>query len=96
MCLCVYVKNLLVTNDNCRYFILTYKFFFFLLGFFGGNISDIAISGVKCTGNEGMLDLCLHDAVGEVFCPESGSEANIAGVTCVNSMCSCFPSVMCI
>ncbi|KAK7061156.1 copper ion binding [Halocaridina rubra] len=54
-------------------------------GFFGGNSSDIAISGVKCTGNEERLDQCLHDVIGDVFCPNEGPEPSIAGVTCVPS-----------
>lgn len=55
-------------------------------GYFGGNKSDIMISGVKCAGNEERLEQCLHDAVGDVFCPNPTSDPNIAGVTCVDSM----------
>ncbi|MPC91060.1 Lysyl oxidase 3 [Portunus trituberculatus] len=54
-------------------------------GFFGGNKSDIIISGMKCTGNEKLIEQCLHDAVGEVFCPDPSNNGNIAGVTCVQS-----------
>lgn len=55
-------------------------------GYFGGNTSDIMISGIKCTGNEERLEQCLHDAAGDVFCPNPNSDPNIAGVTCVESM----------
>lgn len=55
-------------------------------GYFGGNTSDIMLSGIKCTANEERLEQCLHDAVGDVFCPNPTTDPSIAGVTCVYSM----------
>nr|XP_053650582.1 lysyl oxidase homolog 3-like [Cherax quadricarinatus] len=60
-------------------------------GYFGGNKSEIVISGVKCTGNEESLDQCLHDRVGDVFCPDPAPDPNIAGVTCVGKMADLVP-----
>ncbi|XP_023235685.1 lysyl oxidase homolog 2-like [Centruroides sculpturatus] len=52
--------------------------------YFGGNSSKIAISGIKCTGDERHLNECLHDNIGQVFCP--GKEENIAGVICATEL----------
>ncbi|XP_042217077.1 lysyl oxidase homolog 2-like isoform X2 [Homarus americanus] len=60
-------------------------------GYFGGNKSDVVISGIKCVGNEDRLEHCLHDAVGDVFCPDPTSDPNIAGVTCVNRIADLVP-----
>lgn len=54
-------------------------------GYFGGNSSDIMVSGIKCTGKEESLEQCLHDTVGDVFCPMPVHDPSIAGVTCVDS-----------
>lgn len=75
----------------CRQLDMHYAQGAFSAGFFGGNGSDIAVSGIKCTGNEERLDQCLHDTIGDVFCPDTGAEPNIAGVTCVNKMADLVP-----
>lgn len=63
-------------------------------GYFGGNTSDITVSGIKCTGNEERLEQCLHDAVGDVFCPSPTTDPSIAGVTCVDKMADLVPDHM--
>lgn len=60
-------------------------------GFFGGNVSEITLGGVKCRGNEDRLDSCMHaepDKTGVVACPGPPGDVNIAGVTCVHSQFS--------
>ncbi|XP_071536941.1 lysyl oxidase homolog 2 isoform X1 [Panulirus ornatus] len=78
----------------CRQMGLNYAQGAVSTGYFGGNMSDIVISGIKCTGKEKRLDQCLHDKVGEVFCPRPGSDANIAGITCVDKMADLVPDHM--
>ncbi|XP_037784420.1 lysyl oxidase homolog 3A-like isoform X1 [Penaeus monodon] len=60
-------------------------------GYFGGNMSNVVISGIKCHGNEDNIDQCLHEDVGDVFCPHPGSDPNIAGVTCVSKIADLVP-----
>ncbi|XP_066951338.1 lysyl oxidase homolog 2 isoform X2 [Macrobrachium rosenbergii] len=83
--------SLLEAMVVCRHIGMKYAQGALSAGFFGGNKSDISISGIKCHGNEEKLDHCLHDAVGDVFCPDEGSEPNIAGVTCVEKMADLVP-----
>ncbi|XP_063232254.1 lysyl oxidase homolog 3 [Bacillus rossius redtenbacheri] len=52
--------------------------------FFGGNVSDVLLSGVQCRGTETSLDHCLHDPAGRVACP--GRTDDIAAVVCVSRM----------
>ncbi|KAL7645393.1 UNVERIFIED_CONTAM: hypothetical protein RMT77_003779 [Armadillidium vulgare] len=63
-------------------------------GFFGGNSSKIGLSGVKCSGNEERLDLCLHDVTKDVSCPGSNDNSNIAGVTCIKKMADLVPDII--
>ena len=49
--------------------------------FFGGNRSELALSGVNCRGGESSLAQCFHDRYGEIDCPGRGE--NIAAVVCV-------------
>ncbi|XP_076308239.1 lysyl oxidase homolog 3A-like [Tachypleus tridentatus] len=51
---------------------------------FGGQRSQMILSGVKCRGDEKTLASCRHDNVGAVDCPGSGR--NFAGVICVKDM----------
>ncbi|KAF2352686.1 SRCR domain, partial [Trinorchestia longiramus] len=63
-------------------------------GYFGGNMSQIALSGVKCRGNEARLDDCLHAVPrtpGAVDCLGPPEDLNIAGVTCVKKMADLVP-----
>ncbi|XP_018017480.1 lysyl oxidase homolog 2 isoform X3 [Hyalella azteca] len=63
-------------------------------GFFGGNMTQIVLSGVKCRGNEERLDECLHavpQEPGLVKCLGPPGDLNIAGVTCVQKMADLVP-----
>ncbi|CAL4123186.1 unnamed protein product, partial [Meganyctiphanes norvegica] len=62
-------------------------------GYFGGNSSNIILSGLKCTGNEKNIDQCLHNTIGDVFCPGPASNPNIAELTCVEKMADLVPDV---
>ena len=57
--------------------------------FFGGNRTQIALSGVQCQGTERSLADCFHDRFGKVNCP--GKKDNIAAVVCAtgNSFLFC-------
>ena len=50
--------------------------------FFGGNRTQIALSGVQCQGTERSLADCFHDRFGKVNCP--GKKDNIAAVVCAS------------
>lgn len=54
--------------------------------FFGGNGTQMVLSGVQCTGTEQDLSHCLHDRLGSdnVVCP--GRTENIAAVVCASEM----------
>ncbi|XP_076046099.1 lysyl oxidase-like 2 isoform X1 [Oratosquilla oratoria] len=75
----------------CRQLGLGYAMTATTADFFGGNVSAMALSGVKCNGNEPRLDKCLHDAIGDVFCP--GPDRNIAGVSCIKKMADLAPDI---
>jgi len=57
--------------------------------FFGGNRSELALSGVNCRGGESSLAQCFHDRYGEIDCPGRGE--NIAAVVCVPEMADLVP-----
>lgn len=59
--------------------------------FFGGNRSQLALSGVQCHGSERSLDDCLHDRFGKTNCP--GSANNIASVVCASGESVVLPRV---
>ncbi|GBM85241.1 Lysyl oxidase 3A [Araneus ventricosus] len=48
-------------------------------GTYGGHHKNMIVSGVTCKGSEHNLADCVHDKMGQVFCP---GEENIAGVVC--------------
>ena len=48
--------------------------------FFGGNHSDIVLSGLSCRGTEKNLRECMHE-VDDTSCP--GRQGNVAALTCV-------------
>lgn len=52
--------------------------------YFGGNISSLVLSGVKCNSSEANLNHCFHDEVGDVDCP--GIKTNFAAVGCTTKM----------
>lgn len=51
--------------------------------FFGGNSSNILLSGIQCRGNETKLEHCLINTPYSNECP--GNKDQIAGVVCTNS-----------
>ena len=51
--------------------------------FFGGNSSNMVLSGVQCRGNETRLDQCIINDPYPLQCP--GNKDQIAGVVCTNS-----------
>lgn len=57
--------------------------------FFGGEHTDMVLSGVKCTGHEKNIADCLHDRIGQIFCP--GQNENVAGVMCVREIADLVP-----
>ena len=55
--------------------------------YFGGDVTEIVTSGVKCNGQEQELSECLHDDIStnssRIFCPGNGK--NFASVICTDS-----------
>lgn len=55
--------------------------------FFGGNSSNILLSGIQCRGNETKLDHCSINDPHTAECP--GNKDQIAGVVCTSSSVFC-------
>ncbi|XP_011499169.1 PREDICTED: lysyl oxidase homolog 2 [Ceratosolen solmsi marchali] len=72
--------SLLEASVICRQLGLGYAAKVYQTNFFGDNRLPMAISGIKCHGNEKNIAECVHDTV--LDCPGVGE--NVAGVTCTS------------